>query len=75
MKDMTDEQKQELEKWDPVLAKLRGTLKIPVDMRFDVRNLKLPDLYVVGEPKLKVEKKVQAKVVEIGKKKNKGSLF
>lgn len=76
MKDkLTDEQHKSLENWDPDKAKTRGTLKVPVEIGFDVKDENSTIETEFQEPKKKIKKKVKATVIEPSKKRNNGELF
>ncbi len=76
---MTDEKYKENEKefddWNPDEAKIIGTLKGIVEIKsnadivFDINNINF------SEPKKKKKERTSAKVIDLKKKKNKGTLF
>lgn len=67
-----NEQQRQLDEWDPDKAKVKGTLKAPVDFKADTEEVDIPVDF--GEPKEKKIINKKAKQVDIGKR-NKNSLF
>lgn len=70
--EINDENQRQLDEWDPDKAKVKGTLKAPIEFKADTDEVKIDVDF--GEPKEAKIVNKKAKIVSVGKR-NKNSLF